>query len=48
MGNVLSEEKKQQIVGLGRIGWSLRRIERETGIQLVTVSRNLLEAGVTG
>ena len=46
MGNVLSEEKKQQIVGLGRIGWSLRRIERETGIQLVTVSRNLLEAGV--
>ena len=30
MSNVLSEEKKLQIIALGRLGWSLRRIERET------------------
>ncbi len=26
MSNVLSEEKKQQVIALGRLGWSLRRI----------------------
>ena len=31
MANVLSEEKKQQVVGLGRLGWPLRRIEEATG-----------------
>jgi hypothetical protein len=30
MSNVLSEEKKQQVIALGKLGWSLRRIERET------------------
>lgn len=33
MSNVLSETKKQQVIGLGRTGWSLRRIERETGVR---------------
>jgi len=42
----LSEEKKQQIVGLGRVGWSLRRIERETGIHRETAARYLNEAGI--
>ena len=42
----MSEEKKQQIVGLGRVGWSLRRIERETGIHRDTAARYLREAGV--
>jgi hypothetical protein len=28
MSNVLSEEKKAQIVALGRLGWTLRRIQR--------------------
>jgi hypothetical protein len=28
MANVLSEEKRQQVEALGRLGWSLRRIER--------------------
>ncbi|MBK5291379.1 MAG: IS21 family transposase, partial [Acidobacteriia bacterium] len=46
MSNVLSEEQKQQIVGLGRVGWSLRRIERETGIHRDTAARYLREAGV--
>jgi hypothetical protein len=27
MGNVLSDDKKQQVLALGRLGWSLRRIE---------------------
>jgi len=43
----LSEEKKQQVIALGRLGWSLRRIERETGIRRETISTYLKEAGVT-
>jgi hypothetical protein len=31
VSNVLSEQKRQQVVALGRLGWSLRRIEKETG-----------------
>jgi len=27
MSNVLSEEKKQQVKALGRLSWTLRRIE---------------------
>jgi hypothetical protein len=27
VSNVLTEEKKQQVLTLGRLGWSLRRIE---------------------
>ena len=46
MSNVLSEEKKQEVVVLGRLGWSLRRIERATGIRRETVSAYLREAGV--
>lgn len=46
MSNVLSDEKKQQIIGLARIGWSLRRIERETGIRRETVARYLKDAGL--
>lgn len=46
MGNVLSDTKQQQILALGRLGWSLRRIEAETGIRRETASRYLKEAGV--
>ena len=46
MSNVLSEEQKQQIIALGRLGWSLRRIQRETGIRRETISAYLKEAGV--
>jgi transposase len=46
VSNVLSEEKKQQVIALGRLGWTLRRIERETGIRRETVSVYLKEAGV--
>jgi hypothetical protein len=30
MSNVLSEEKKQQVIALGKLGWPLRRIEQAT------------------
>jgi hypothetical protein len=33
VSNVLSEEKKQQVIALGRLGWSLRRIEQATGVR---------------
>ena len=46
MSNVLSEEKKQQVIALGRLGWSLRRIQRETGIRRETISAYLKETGV--
>ncbi len=46
MSNVLSEEQKQQIIALGRLGWSMRRIERESGIHRDTAARYLREAGI--
>jgi len=46
MANVLNREKQQQILALGRLGWSLRRIEQETGIRRETVSRYLKKAGI--
>jgi hypothetical protein len=32
-GIVLSEEKKQQIIALGKLGWPLLRIEQATGVR---------------
>jgi len=46
MSNVLSEENKQQVIALGKLGWSLRRIERETGVRRETASVYLKAAGV--
>ena len=46
MGNVLDRDSRQQIVSLGQLGWSLRRIERETGIRRETISEYLKAAGV--
>jgi transposase len=46
VSNVLSEEKKQQVIALGRLGWSLRRIQRETGVRRETISAYLKEAGI--
>jgi transposase len=46
MGNVLDRHRQQQVVALGRLGWSLRRIERETGARRETVSEYLKAAGV--
>jgi hypothetical protein len=46
MANVLSEEKRQQVLGLGRLGWSLRRIESATGVRRETASGYLRAAGI--
>jgi len=46
MGNVLSEEKKQQVIALGKLGWPLRRIEQATGVRRETASAYLKSAGV--
>src|SRR3984893_10408741 len=46
MSNVLSEEAKQQVVALGRLGWPLRRIEQETGVRRETASAYLKAAGI--
>jgi hypothetical protein len=36
MANVLDEEKREQILALGRLGWSLRRIERDLSVRRET------------
>ena len=46
MGNVLSDEKREQVIALGRLGWPLRRIEAETGVRRETASGYLKAAGV--
>ena len=46
MSNVLSEEKKQQVIALGRLGWSLRRIERAAHLRRETAGAYLRAAGI--
>ena len=46
MGNVLQQDKQQQIVALGRLGWPLRRIEEATGVRRETISAYLKAAGI--
>ena len=46
MSNVLAEDKRQQVLALGRLGWSLRQIERTTGVRRETASGYLKAAGV--
>jgi transposase len=46
VSNVLSEEKRQQVIALGKLGWTLRRIEKETGIRRETAGTYLRAAGV--
>ncbi len=46
VSNVLSEEKRQQVIALGRLGWPLRRIEKETGVRRETAGDYLRAAGV--
>ena len=46
MANVLNEEKKQQVLALGRLGWSLRRIQQATRIRRETAGAYLKAAGI--
>jgi transposase len=47
MANVLNEDKKQQVIALGKLGWSLRRIQQETGVRRETASGYFRAAGIT-
>lgn len=44
MGNYLKMADRQRILALAELGWSCRRIERETGVRRETVSRYVREA----
>jgi transposase len=46
MSNVLNEDKKQQVIALGRLGWTLRRIEQATGVRRETAGAYLKAAGI--
>jgi len=46
VSNVLTEDKRQQVIALGRLGWPLRRIQQETGIRRETAGAYLKAAGV--
>ena len=47
MSNVLDDEKQQQILSLGRLGWTLRRIEEATAVRRETASGYLKAAGIS-
>ncbi len=42
----MNEEKKQQVIALGRLGWSLRRIQKNTGVRRETAAAYLKAAKV--
>ena len=46
MANLLSDTLKQQVIALGRLGWTLRRIEEATGVRRETASAYLKAAGL--
>jgi transposase len=46
MGNVLDKAKQEQVIALGRLGWSLRRIEKATGVRRETAGVYLRSAGI--
>src|SRR5262245_31861054 len=46
MSNVLSDDKREQVLALGRLGWSLRRIEESTGVRRETAGAYLRSAGL--
>jgi transposase len=46
VSNVLNEEKKQQVIALGRLGWSLRRIQRTAGVRRETAAAYLKAAQI--
>jgi transposase len=46
VSNVLNEEKKKQVIALGQLGWSLRQIEKATGVRRETAGGYLRAAGI--
>jgi hypothetical protein len=46
MRHVVHPSTQQQVIALGQLGWSLRRIEAETGIRREAISGYPRAAGV--
>ena len=46
MANILSDARKQQVIALGQLGWTLRRIEAATGVRRETAGAYLKAAGL--
>lgn len=46
MTNVLGDNIQQQVLALGQLGWTLRRIEQATGVRRETASAYLKAAGI--
>ncbi len=46
MSNVLEHTTQQQILALGRLGWTLSRIQETTGVRRETISGYLKAAGI--
>ena len=46
MSNVLGHTQQQQILALGRLGWTLSRIQETTGVRRETISGYLKAAGI--
>jgi transposase len=46
MSNVLGDTTQQQILALGRLGWTLSRIQQTTGVRRETISGYLKAAGI--
>ena len=46
MSNVLDHSRQQQILSLGRLGWTLARIQETTGVRRETISGYLKAAGI--
>jgi hypothetical protein len=46
MANLLNDGKKQQVIALGQLGWTLRRIQAATGVRRETAGACLKAAGL--
>ena len=46
MSNVLEQHTQEQVLALGRLGWTLSRIGEATGVHRVTVGAYLRAAGI--
>jgi transposase len=46
MSNVLDDDKQHEIRALGRVGWTLSRIQQATGVRRETISGYLKAAGI--
>ena len=46
MSNVLNDDKRNQVVALGQVGWSLRQIQKATGVRRETAAGYLKAAGI--